>query len=91
MPKTLCFMHTCRTAHDFDAVVKCGIGQLFGIVRIVAAHGADGRIDAVFADLSDTEAPGLKAGFGNPVCTYAVLWWFSMLLPTWTRDRKSVV
>lgn len=55
-------MHTCRTAHDFDAVVKCGIGQLFGIVRIVAAHGADGRIDAVFADLSDTEAPGLKAG-----------------------------
>ena len=62
MPKTLCFMHTCRTTHDFDAVVKCGIGQLFGIVRIVAAHGADGRIDAVFADLSDTEAPGLKAG-----------------------------
>ena len=62
MPKTLCFMHTCRTAHDFDAVVKCGIGQLFGIVRIVAAHGADSRIDTVFADLRDVEASGLKAG-----------------------------
>ena len=55
-------MHTCRTAHDFDAVVKCGIGQLFGIVRIVAAHGADSRIDTVFADLRDVEASGLKAG-----------------------------
>ena len=61
MPKTLCFMHTCRTAHDFDAVVKCGIGQLFGIVRIVAAHGADGRIDAVFAGLGDVETARLVA------------------------------
>lgn len=49
-------------AHDFDAVVKRGVGQLFGIVRIIAAHGTDSRIDTVFAYLRDVEASGLKAG-----------------------------
>ena len=48
-------------AHHFDTLVNGSVGELFLVVGIVAAHGADGGIDAVFADLGDVETARLVA------------------------------